>query len=173
VFKLHPANGFSNASRFVEVQRERFGRGDSTKSTRPSASFPRDHKGGGSLAPALPSIRALRRLADRVKPKIGDKRFCGKEDGIGRQTDLDPLRLFCLMQRWVDFGPGHQTVKLMAWGSKSNRPEAERQDRARSRMQNGRLRPLLSFKRGEKGRAGRPSHNVGTASEPQSCANSH
>src|SRR6516164_4154076 len=120
VLEFHPANGFSNASGFINVHRKRFGRGDSTKSTRPRASFPRDHKGGGSLAPALPSIRALRRLAHRVKPKIGDKRFCRKEGGIGRQTDFDPLRLFRLMQRWVDFGAGHQTVKLMAGESKSN-----------------------------------------------------
>ena len=61
-----------------------------------------DHHGGGAPAPALPAVRALGTLADRMEAEIGDHRLGGEENGIGRQPHLDPVGLPVLMQRGIN-----------------------------------------------------------------------
>ena len=88
-------------------QRERFRRGDGAKSARPRATVTRDHEGGRALAPAFPAVRALRALANRVQPQIGNERFGGKENGVRRQPHFDPGGLLSLVQCRVDLRAGH------------------------------------------------------------------
>ena len=75
VFQIHPAHGFGDALRFVFFERERFRSRDCAKSTCARATVARDHESGRAVAPALPTIRALRTLANGVQPQIGNECF--------------------------------------------------------------------------------------------------
>ena len=66
-----------------------------------------DHESSRALAPAFPTIRALRAFANRVQPQIGNERFGREENRIRRQPYLDPGRLVRLVQGWIDLGAGH------------------------------------------------------------------
>ena len=61
------------------------------------------------MAPAFPTIRALRALANRVQPQIGNQRLRRKENGIRRQPYLDPGRLLRLVQLRINLRAGHRT----------------------------------------------------------------
>ena len=76
MFQFHPAHRLGYALRFVFFQRERFRRCHGAKSARARATVAGDHESGCALAPAFPAVRALRALANRVQPQIGNQRLC-------------------------------------------------------------------------------------------------
>ena len=102
VLEIHSPDSLGHALRFILLEGERLGRVDRTESAGTRAPVSRDHHGRGATAPALPTIRALGALADRVEPEIGDHRLGREEDGIGRQADFDPVWLALLMESRVD-----------------------------------------------------------------------
>ena len=102
VFEPEPLDGLGHALGFVDLQREGLGRGHRAKTAGARAAFPGDHEGGGALAPAFPAVGALRALADGVQLQVGDEGLGGKEDGVGRQPHLDPVRLLVDVQGGID-----------------------------------------------------------------------
>jgi hypothetical protein len=112
VFQIHPVHCLRDALRFVVFQREWFRRRHRAKSACARASVARDHESSSPLAPAFPTIRALRALANRVQSQIGNQRFGRKENRIRWQPHFDPRRLLRLVQGWIDFGAGHFEEKL-------------------------------------------------------------
>jgi len=82
-----------DALRLIVFERERLRRRHRAKAARARAAFARDHERRRPLAPALPTIRALRLFAHGVQPQVGDQRLCGKENGVRRQPHFDPVRL--------------------------------------------------------------------------------
>jgi len=107
VFQSHPAHRFGHALRFVLFERERFRRRHRAKSAGTCAAIARDHHRRRALAPAFPTVRALRAFANGVQAEIGNERLGGKEHRIRGQTHLDPRRLVRLVQRRINFCAGH------------------------------------------------------------------
>src|SRR6266481_1637832 len=112
MFQIHPAHGFGDTFRFVVFEREWLRRRYRAKSACPRATIASDHESSGTLAPAFPTIRALRALANRVQPQIGNERFGRKENRIRRQPHFDPGRLLRLVQCWIDLRARHFEEKL-------------------------------------------------------------
>ena len=75
VFQFHAEHRLGYALRFVFLQRERLCRCYCAKSACAGATIASDHKGGCALAPTFPAVRALRALANRVQPQIGNQRL--------------------------------------------------------------------------------------------------
>ena len=109
VFQFHPAYRFGHALRLIFFQGKRFRRRDCAKSAGAGAAIACNHHCRRALAPAFPSIRALRALANRVQSQIGNQRFGGKENRIRWQPHFDPGRFLRLVQGRIDFGAGHRT----------------------------------------------------------------
>src|SRR4051794_23087638 len=107
MFQIHPAHGLRDSLRFVVFEREWLRRCHRAKSASARATIASDHESSGALAPAFPSIRTLRALANRVQPQIGNQRFSRKENRIRRQPYFDPGRFLRLMQGWIDLRAGH------------------------------------------------------------------
>ena len=112
VLQIHPAYRIGYPLWFVVFQGERFRCRHSAKAACACAPIARDHKSGRPLAPAFPTIRALRALADRMQPQIRDQRFGRKENRIRRQSHFDPGRLLRLVHGWIDLHAGHFEQKL-------------------------------------------------------------
>jgi hypothetical protein len=111
VLQSHPAHGLGDTLRFVFLQGKRLGGSHRAKPAGAGATFARDHHCRRSLAPAFPAVRALRALAHRVQPQIGDERLGRKENRVRRQPHFDPGRLLRLVQRRIDFHAGHEGRK--------------------------------------------------------------
>jgi hypothetical protein len=112
MFQFHSAHCLRDALWFVVFKCKRFRRRHCAKSAGSRATIPGDHESSGALAPAFPTIWALRALANRVQLQIGNQRFGRKENRIRRQPYLDPRRLLRLVQGWIDLGAGHFEEKL-------------------------------------------------------------
>src|SRR3954453_1827776 len=107
MFQIHPAHGLRDSLRFVVFEREWLRRCHRAKSASARATVASDHESSGALAPAFPTIRTLRALANRVQPQIGNQRFSRKENRIRRQPHLYPRRFLRLMQGWINLRAGH------------------------------------------------------------------
>ena len=75
MFQIHPAHRCGDPLRFVFFESKWFRRRHSAKPARARATVASDHESRGALAPAFPSVRTLRALANRVQPQIGNERL--------------------------------------------------------------------------------------------------
>src|SRR5436190_14731073 len=133
VFQINPAHGCGDALWFVAFKFEWFRRRYRAKSARPRATIACDHESSGALAPAFPTIRALRAFANRVQPQIGNERFGRKENWIRRQPHLDPRRFLRLVQCRINLRARHRTkVTTLKKLQKSNQQTAQFFNRAAS-----------------------------------------
>jgi hypothetical protein len=67
VLKAHPAGGLSDARRFISLEREGPGGGDSAEMAGASAAVAGDHEGRRALAPTFPVVRAAGALTNGVQ----------------------------------------------------------------------------------------------------------
>src|SRR4051812_11450517 len=122
MFQIHPAHGLRDSLRFVVFEREWLRRCHRAKSASARATIASDHESSGALAPAFPTIRTLRALANRVQPQIGNQRFSRKENRIRWQPHFYPRRFLRLMQDWINLRAGHsKKVTTLKTLQKSNR----------------------------------------------------
>jgi hypothetical protein len=114
---------------FVFFERERFGRRYRAKSTSTRTTLTRDHHRRRALAPAFPTVWALRALANGVQSQIGDKRLGREKNGVRRQSDFDPGRFLRLVKGGIDFGAGHllrRPSSRFKFGSETAQPSTNR-----------------------------------------------
>ena len=90
-----PAGGLGDALRFIGFERVGFGGFDRAEAAGAGAFFPGDHEGGGAMAPAFPTVRALGLLADGDQLEVGDEGLGGPERRVVGQSHLDPRRASC------------------------------------------------------------------------------
>ena len=100
VLQAEPADRLGDASRLVVVEPGRLAGLDRAEAAGPGAGVAQDHDRGGALVPALPDVRAVGLLADRVE----------------REAAQEPLQLVVVLARRQ---PGPDPVGVTAEGRRA------------------------------------------------------
>ena len=135
MIEAQPLHRLRHALRFIGLQREGLGGLDRTKPTGPRAALTGNHESGRALAPALPTIGALRLLANRVQLEVRDQGLGAPKHRIPRQFDANPIGFLFPVQGGVNLaghGLGGRLLTLQPAFAPDNRPMGK----------NKRLRPV-------------------------------
>src|SRR5262245_9016105 len=88
--ETEPCDGFGDAHRLREVDRERLPVGDRAERAVPGARVPQEHESRGLMAPTLTDIRAARLLTDRMQAELLHRRHGLAKPCTAGGPDFEP-----------------------------------------------------------------------------------
>ena len=92
VVQAHPLDRLGEPCRLLQVESQRLAGGDRAVAAGAGADVAQDHERRGAALPALPYVRAVRLLADRVELVVAHQRLQRDVVGAARHSRREPVR---------------------------------------------------------------------------------